>query len=225
MSVELDKSRPFTGESKVGQVFKRLTVIEYAGRRVYRHGKASHYWTCLCLCGNSSTVCAGNLTTGRQVSCGCWKDENTVKRNTIHEHSDHPMYAVWGAMIQRCENPRDKGYKNYGARGITVCKQWETFSNFWNDMSETWRHGLWIERNDNNGNYTPENCFWAIPLAQSRNTRRNTYVTFQGETKTVTEWSDKIGANRGLVSYRMLHGWTPEQAVTTVPPIRKAGSS
>jgi len=226
MPAPLDTLSPFKGQSMVGQIFQRLTVTSYAGKRLLRQGyeKGAIYWNCQCSCGNTCTVAGSNLKLKKQVSCGCWKDENTVKRSSTHGHSRHPLYAVWCCMIQRCTNPSDKAYPNYGGRGIGICERWTTFEHFWDDMAATWKQGLWIERKNNDLGYSPENCVWETPLIQSKNKRNNTYVTFQGERKTVTEWAKKIRGNTGLVSYRMLHGWTPEQAVTTPPRGRKVTS-
>lgn len=91
---------------------------------------------------------------------------------TTHRHSYTKTYSCWKQMLQRCSNPRNPSFPNYGGRGITVCERWQLFSGFLADMGEAPADRS-IERRDNSGGYRPDNCFWATRTQQQRNTRRN----------------------------------------------------
>jgi hypothetical protein len=119
-------------------------------------------------------------------------------------------------MIQRCYNPNNKGYKNYGGRGIKVCARWlESFENFYEDMGDCPK-GLTLDRKDNDGDYTSENCRWATKEEQQNNTRINVWITYVGETKTRTQWERSLGMRPGLLNNRLnKDGWSIEKALTT----------
>lgn len=137
-------------------------------------GRSHRYWNCLCDCGNSKEVREDHLLGQKTMSCGCLKPELSRSIATTHGLSHKtPMYATWSHMRQRCRNPRNKDYKTYGGRGITICERWDSFENFYADMSPTWKPGLTIERKDVNGNYCPDNCTW-IPNVEQPKNRSNT---------------------------------------------------
>ena len=107
-------------------------------------------------------------------------------KNPGFKHGQHNsrIYNIWDTMKQRCFNPNQKDYKNYGGRGITVCKQWNEFINFYNwAMDNGYKVNLTIERRDVNGNYEPSNCLWATIQQQARNTRKNHFVAYKGGNK------------------------------------------
>jgi hypothetical protein len=105
-------------------------------------------------------------------------------------------------MRQRCQNPHNKKYAQYGGRGIRVCERWEKFQNFLEDMGEK-PPGKMIERVDNNGNYGPENCRWATAKEQANNTRRNRWISYSGMTLTLTGWATRIGMTPGSLYERL----------------------
>jgi hypothetical protein len=123
-------------------------------------------------------------------------------------------YAIWCGIKDRCGNPRNRAYKDYGGRGIYVCDRWSLFSNFYNDMGPR-PDGLMLERIDNNKGYSPENCKWANRVEQNNNKRSNVLITVDGETRPLREWAEKAGLKYGTVHQRLIYGWTPERAVTT----------
>lgn len=132
-------------------------------------------------------------------------------------------YSSWDSMKQRCLNPNHRSYHNYGGRGITICEQWLTFENFLADMGQR-PENTWLERRDNNKGYTPENCYWATPSQQNRNTRRNHYVEHNGQRKLVVEWAEESGINKGALLMRIRKGWPMERALSEpVRPTAKRG--
>lgn len=130
-----------------------------------------------------------------------------------------PPYNVWYAMLQRCENPNAQAYHNYGGRGISVCKRWHSFKNFWADMKSGYRKGLTIDRVDNDGDYQPSNCCWVTRRQQANNCRFNRTVSYNGKTLTLSEWEDETGINQQTIKTRLNYGWSIEKALTLKPVI------
>lgn len=126
---------------------------------------------------------------------------------------------VWRQMISRCYDPENPKYPRYGARGIRVCDRWICRRLFIEDMGEK-PDGMSLNRIDNDGDYTPENCEWATSMAQAQNRSSNRSLTFNGESHCITEWSRMVGIGRKTISKRLESGWTVEQALTT--PVSKS---
>lgn len=149
-----------------GQRFGRLIAIDRAPN-IKDNGGSWTAWLCKCECGAVVTVRTGCLRRGDTQSCGCLRSEIITK----HGGSASPEYWVWHAMHQRCENPKHESYRNYGARGITVCERWREFADFIADMGPRPSPGHSIDRLDNDGPYEPGNCQWATKPEQGRNRR------------------------------------------------------
>src|SRR5262249_40557060 len=116
-------------------------------------------------------------------------------------------YWLWRSMQDRCRLPTHQAWKNYGARGITVCARWDSFENFWADTRPTYQPGLTIERRNNSAGYSPENCYWATWKAQSNNKRTNRRIqTPEGE-MTVAEAAECLGLGAGMLYDRLNRGW------------------
>lgn len=122
-------------------------------------------------------------------------------------------FSVWRSMIKRCADPTCDAYKWYGGRGIKVCERWQIFAGFLSDMGER-PVGKSIDRYPNqDGNYEPANCRWATQKEQIRNSSIVRFLTVGGVTKTYTEWEESLGLCRGIVSYRIKHGWSAEECI------------
>lgn len=193
-----------------GQTFGRLTVIE---RHPENTKDAKPRWICKCSCGNEHIVTSRCLIDGGVRSCGCLSKE--TKRTYKHGMTGSKLYSVWRNMRDRCYREKHHAYKDYGGRGIYVCDEWKDDFTAFRDWSirSGYKEGLTIERTDNNGPYSPENCIWTTRIEQANNRRANHLITYNGETKTLTQWSREYGHNYAMVQRRLNRGWTIEDAL------------
>ena len=169
-----------------GKTFERLSVIKEVPATT--KSKQIH-WLCTCSCGNSVTVVSYDLRHKHTKSCGCLQQETRTK----HAKWYTPEYKVWAAIIQRCTNKNNPGYKNYGGRGISVDITWrDSFENFYTDMGNKPNASLTIERLDNNKNYCKNNCIWAPRKDQARNKRDNINITYKGKTQCLMDWAIEL---------------------------------
>lgn len=145
-----------------GKQFGRLIAIQKL-----ENGK----WLCECGCGNKTEVSTSNLVTNHTQSCGCLRDTKRSESHTTHGGSGDRLHRIWRHMKDRCTNPHNKSYHRYGGRGISVCDEWmNDYSAFrsW-ALSHGYTENLTIDRIDNDGNYTPNNCQW---LTASENSKK-----------------------------------------------------
>ena len=184
-----------------GQRFGRLAAIAYVGRS----------WLCKCDCGSETVILTSSLRSGRTQSCGCLKREKLREKLTTHGCSGMKAYSSWVDMKDRCLNHHNSDYKNYGGRGIQVCKRWLKFENFLENMGERPK-SLTLDRINNDGNYEPGNCRWATQTEQNRNSRHNRWIEYQGETKRLIDWSKELNIGIGALQYR-LKRYLPEVAL------------
>lgn len=145
---------------------------------------------------------------------GLLKKDNKKQRIAGKRYFDKPWYGSYRAMLYRCENPNDINYKNYGGRGISVCEEWHDVKKFeeWVESSN-YKIGLTIERKNVNGNYEPSNCTWATYQEQGNNRRNTIYITANGMTKTIREWSEITGIKRKTIEKRYYSGWSEEEII------------
>lgn len=198
-----------------GQRFGRLVAIEL--HSVLR-GKIS-IWRCRCDCGSACNVRISDLRSSKTKSCGCLYSESRSEINLKHGCSrvgrQTPENKIWKRMKARCHTPSDGCYYKYGARGITVCQRWrDSFPAFLEDMGPRPGQEYSIERVNNDGPYCPENCKWVTRETQSRNKRSNRWITFDGLTLCLTDWSVKTGINLRTLHARLSSGWSIERALT-----------
>lgn len=198
----------------IGNKFSSLSVTGYGGCK----GKpARQWWICKCDCGAVVSIRSDALTCGHSTSCGCYMKKNNGDRARTHGKSHYPEYRVWVGIIRRTLVPSEPNYDRYGGRGITVCDRWrDSFENFISDMGRRPDGRYSINRKDNDGSYSPENCEWTTAEIQAANTRSNRRVTFNGETLHMSEWARRLGLSCATLSYRVKH-WTVEQAFTQAP--------
>lgn len=200
----------------VGKKFGRLTVIELVGR-----DKASAIARCICDCGKEHTTRVNSLRTGHIKSCGCMGREKTRIRLTRHGESHRTStYKTWKGMNERCSNPGHQSWNHYGGRGVKVCPEWRIYENFLRDMGRKPSAEYSLDRIDVNGDYCPENCRWATPKEQARNTSANRMLTLHGKTQCVAAWAEELNIKREIIKDRINKlGWSDEKALTT--PVQK----
>ena len=188
-----------------GQIFGRLTVIEYAGRA---SGGTNAKWHCRCECDNEVVVCGQSLRRGLTTSCGCLQRERASEthQTLIGSHAgapSHPLYKIWKGMNDRVLNSQASDYSNYGGRGITVCRRWRWdmpggFQNFIDDIGQVLGPrpaGHTIDRIFNEHGYGPANVRWSSAKEQSRNRRGNVSVWFRGERMVLTDFAERVGVS------------------------------
>lgn len=172
-----------------GRKFGKLTVLKYS---YVSHGNS--FWECRCDCGNTVTVQGGHLLSGHTLSCGCYQKAATSAAKKTHGMTRTRIYRIYRHMLERCFSKSSAGYKDYGARGITVCKGWkENFENFrdWS-LANGYSDNLSIDRIDNDKGYSPENCRWATNLIQCNNRRSNVFVEYNGKRMTLASWARNL---------------------------------
>lgn len=201
----------------IGVRFGRFTVIE----DVTTTGRTK--LLCRCDCGNKKIVRLDHLKSGAVVSCGCYQAELRIKATRTHGMSKTRIYGIWKGIHNRCENNNIPQYADWGGRGIKVCEEWQTFEPFYEwAMANGYRDDLTIDRKDNDGDYCPDNCRWTTRKEQALNRRSNTFITYSGITKHISEWDKDIGSLKsGRVRARLNAGWSVEKAVTTLVVHRK----
>jgi hypothetical protein len=199
-----------SAEIRVGMVFGRLTVMSM---------ETAKFWRVRCECGAELVVLGRNLRSGNSKSCGCLNREKLVASRRIHGCQGTRLYLIWQNMKRRCCDPKRSQWKDYGGRGITVCKEWnQSFLGFldW-ALANGYQEDLFIDRRDNALGYSPQNCRFVTRPENCNNKRSNVLATIFGESKTVTEWArdERCKTEAGQLAWRLRKGWSPEKALRT----------
>lgn len=189
----------------VGSVFKNLTVVGH----LPKSKNGNRMYLVRCVCGKEKPMFAQSLQ--NSVSCGCVRSART--HGHARKRAKIPEYLVWCYMRKRCANKSDRRYSEYGGRGVFVCAAWEDFAAFFADMGRRPSPKHSLDRIDNNGPYSPENCRWATRSEQNNNQRRNVRVAFRGQSMTVAEWSRLLGINAKAVYQDISRGMAGDGAI------------
>lgn len=198
---------------------KDLSGQQYNGWTVLYHvpcERKTSYWMCRCQCGKEKTVAQAHLTGGKSRNCGCVRRAKTGRiEGAATGMSTHPLYSTWCSMITRCHNLSDDSYCIYGAKGITVCREWrDSFNAFLEHVGDkpTPKHTL--DRIDNSKGYEPGNVRWATMGEQLLNNSRTKYLTCDGKTQSMKEWSEELGIKYTTLRARIRQGWPVKLALT-----------
>lgn len=201
-----------------GQRFLKLVALS----KVATPGRAR--WLCRCDCGVEKVIAADKLLNGDTQTCGCGRRARIGAFAKVHARKhglsvDHPMaFRIWMGMMKRCHDPENRAFKWYGARGITVCDRWRDPAQFVADMGDP-EPGASIERVDNDGPYSPENCRWIPRVQQTHNQRSNRLLTHDGVTLHLSGWAARVGLEATTLQRRLARGWTVARALST--PVRQ----
>lgn len=199
----------------VGNVYNKLKIINLF--------KVNYklYATCECECGKIvDKICVRSLLTGNTKSCGCYNKELTIQRNLKHGQKTRNkkadrLYSIWADMRRRCSNVNRKDAQNYALKNIKVCEEWNNYELFMNwALQNGYNDELTLERIDNSKGYNPDNCKWIPKSEQSKNRTSNHYITYNGKTQTLTDWSKEIGIPRTTLDSRLKRHWSIEDALT-----------
>lgn len=220
--------RPFRDITE-GQRTRRLVLVRLVRNGVNRHVR---FWLCQCDCGNQVEIRESLLAAGWKGSCGCLATDSrreTGRKKATHGASRNgkltPEYIAWNNCRNRCYDPGNAHYKDYGGRGIKVCPEWQgSFTQFLADVGlrPSSKHSL-DRYPDNDGDYEPGNVRWATPEQQQRNSRRNRLLVINGASKCLVEWDEIAGLPSGTVSRRLAQKWPLERLLEPRNPLRVSG--
>lgn len=199
-----NRVKDITGKRFGSLVVKRLDSIDKD-----RHSR----WECICDCGRTTKVLLSNIK--KMKSCGCLKIESTKRSNTTHgcyrNYKESPEIRVYRAMHDRCSNPSNDSFLDYGGRGIRVCERWSNFQNFYEDMGARPSDKYSIDRIEVNGNYEPSNVRWATIREQSLNKRNTIKIDSPWGLLTIREISEITGISISCISGRLRRNVDPSK--------------
>jgi hypothetical protein len=199
--------KPFSRHTKdiTNQEFGLWTVDKF--HSVNRFGHA--IWECHCACGTQRLVMGHMLRNGKSNCCGC------LGHHVTHGKYGTKVHKTWLNMMRRCYKPSSISYPNYGGRGIIVHEDWHDFLTFYADMGDPPSDAHTIERIDNEGPYSKENCKWLLAALQAGNRRNNTFINIGGEQKHLAAWCRFYNIKPATVCRRIKSGMSPFEALTT----------
>ncbi|WP_195245019.1 hypothetical protein [Clostridium celatum] len=202
---------------RIGQVYGKLTITGL----IYNEKAKRNYALCKCECGNEKVVSISNLIKGATTSCGCYRNQRIKETCEKHGMYKTRLNKEYRGLKQRCYNSKNSRYKYYGGKNIKICDEWlgkDGFINFMNwSLENGYNDELTLDRIDVDSDYSPDNCRWVTMRIQCNNRTTSHFETFNGETKTVAEWADKVGIKASIIYKRLKRGWSIEKALTTPP--------
>lgn len=204
----------------IGCTFGSWTVLSRAQDKIYKDNRHHRRWICQCSCGTVKEVDECAMKNGTSTSCGCTRKEALRKgaseKNRTHGMTNTRLYRIYRHMVNRCGNKNDIRYAHYGARGIKVCQEWDTFDKFaeWS-FANGYEDSLSIDRIDVNGDYAPDNCRWATVSEQANNKTTTQLFTFAGKTQSIAQWADEYDIHYKKLWKRLHSGWSIERALLT----------
>lgn len=208
---DLSKYEKFIGEKK-----NKLTVIgvEYLSED---HKRAS--FVCMCDCWNVKKVLPHDFKRGGTKSCGVCRTNAKIVDGRSSKYPD--IYRVWLGILYRCENEKSREFHCYGGRGIKVCEEWKDYLNFerWVLENGGIRDGYSIDRIDNDGDYSPNNCRFATAKEQARNRSKNVIIEYDGKKMCLKDWATQLNIYYPTLVKRYNRGWSIERMLTT--PVNK----
>lgn len=202
-----------------GKIFGRLTVIKKDESKKDKRTR----WVCQCECGNKVVVRTDTLRSKRTKSCGCLQRDLLVERKPrkIHGKSKERLYTMFHNMHKRCYDKDHISFRNYGGRGIGVSEEWRNdFESFYEwSIKNGYNDNLTIDRINNDNDYSPVNCKFITHKEQQNNRRDNVFVSYEGDTRTISQWSESKGIKYSVLQSRLKAGWSTKKAIET--PVKK----
>lgn len=210
---------PTTGLYNSGDKYGKLTLTGKSYTIPRNNAGSYRYVEAFCECGNIGFYRFASLRIGKRVSCGCKQQEGMKPKHGFTSNKKiHPVYSLWQNMLQRCNNKKNTHYKNYGGRGIKVCREWElSFELFYKYVGDRPSNKHTLDRINNDGNYEPSNVRWATRKEQAGNLRTNNLVTAFGETKCLGAWATdcRCSVSSSTIRERIKKfNITPEEAIS-----------
>ena len=191
-----------------GMRYGRLTVVDYL-----KSHNGHTIWNVKCDCGVITSAHRQSLIRGAMKSCGCLKAQKARETRTTHGKSRDPIYKVWHCIKQRCENKSNKWYKSYGGRGVFLSEEWQTFDGFYETFGKYKPVGGTIDRTNNDGPYSLDNCKWVSIQDQQQNKRNTKTFVFNGERYTPKKLFRLLGIPRSSGYYMLSKGITIDELV------------
>lgn len=184
-----------------GARYGKLTIIKTYYKETTTKRKRK-FALCKCDCGNLTEVRFDCMTNNNTQSCGCMNSVDKCKPNSSKKHK---LYRIYWGIKERCYNNKNKGYKYYGERGITMCDEWNRYENFFSwSLQHGYKDGLQLDRIDTNRNYSPDNCRWVTPSTNNYNKRNNILVLYKDGWKTIQYIANKDGISWNKAYYRYI---------------------
>ena len=208
----------------INTVREKSKLIDLTGRRFCRllvisrdpsKGGKPPYWLCQCDCGNQKIISGKSLKSGNTRSCGCLMIDFSSKLNFTHGASHSQEFRVWTDMRNRCNNLNNRRYASYGGRGITVSSEWADFTRFLADMGPRPTTAHQIDRIDNDGPYSKDNCKWSTVSEQGLNKRNTVFILHQGQKIPLVTVARQHGLHPSTLRARIKkYGWSLDKALS-----------